>query len=60
MGRRTRSRPRRTGKPDTAEPSKRNPMAPHLRRRGHAVLPSARLYRRRGKHKKPPEGEGGG
>ena len=49
-----RLRVRRARKPGT-----RNPLAPHLRRRGHAVLPSVRLYRRRGKHKKPPEGEGG-
>jgi hypothetical protein len=59
MARRTRLTRRKAGQSATDKPGPRNPLAPHLRRRGHAVLPSVRLYRRRGKHKKPPEGEGG-
>ncbi|MGF1610552.1 MAG: hypothetical protein ACFCUQ_14215 [Kiloniellales bacterium] len=56
MARRLRSRLRKAGKPGNGKTGTRNPLAPHLRRRGHAVLPSARLYRRRGKHKKTPQG----
>ncbi len=37
----------------------RNPFALLTRRRGHGVERSAKLYRRRAKHQKPPSENGG-
>ena len=40
-------------------PKARNPFVALARRRGHGVERSAKTYRRRSKHQKPPSENGG-
>ena len=53
----TKARKRR--KAAAGPPKPRDPFAQHLHRRGQAVEPPGKLYKRRSKHPKPPSKDGG-
>ena len=53
----TKARKRR--KAAASPPKPRDPFAQHLQRRGQAVEPPGKLYKRRPNHPKPPSKDGG-